>query len=84
MPAAQYHSRSQGTFMARLEKAWAIHREQRFLPATPMPVPVWCALAAYAAHIICKMNMNFGFGAHMPGVGRQQVTRPPTPTLTQP
>ena len=39
-----------------------------------MPIPVESALAQYAAHAICKMNANFGFGAHMPGLGRQPVS----------
>ena len=39
-----------------------------------MPVPPVCALAAYCTHAITKMNTNIGFGAHMPGIGRQQIS----------
>ena len=38
-----------------------------------MEIPAECALAQYCAHAIAKMNANFGFGPHTPGLGRQPV-----------
>ena len=43
-------------------------------PPEPMPITPECALAQYATHAICKMNANFGFGQHTPGLGRQPAS----------
>lgn len=39
-----------------------------------LPVPAPCALVAYAAHAIVKMNSQLGFGRHTPGLGRQPAS----------
>ena len=39
-----------------------------------MPISCECALAQYATHVITKMNANFGFGPHTPGLGRQPAS----------
>jgi len=69
--AAEYHQRSDGLFMARLRQAWA--NDPLCVGACP-DIPVECALGQYVAHAICKMNANFGFSAHTPGLGRQPVS----------
>jgi hypothetical protein len=67
--AADYHKTLAGTFMSRLRAAWSsVHGEE-----AAMEIPAECALAQYCAHAIAKMNANFGFGPHTPGLGRQPV-----------
>jgi len=70
VPSSEYHSRSSGFFMERLQRAW----QETHGDDSPMPIPVQSALAQYATHCITKMNTNFGFGPHSPGIGRQPTT----------
>jgi hypothetical protein len=72
VPAAQYNARSAGPFVARLKAAWA---ESPLNPGeAPLHIPTECVLGQYTAHAICKMNANFGFGIHTPGLGRQPAS----------
>ena len=58
-------------FIDRLRSAWASWPDAN---GASMDVPVEYVLAHYAAHSISKMNANFGFGMHIPGLGRQPVS----------
>ena len=62
--------------MVRLREAWEQRRALDPSGSVPeeQPVSAACALAQYCSHVITKMNANLGFGPHMPGMGRQQVT----------
>ena len=71
VPAGEYLSRSSGTFMSRLEHTWA--SDPLCVGECP-DIPAECALGQYAAHCVCKMNGNFGFGMHTPGLGRQPAS----------
>ena len=67
----EYLKRSEGSFMSRLKAAWV----SEYGEASPMPnITPECALAQYTAHAIAKMNANFGFGMHTPGLGRQPAS----------
>jgi len=74
VPAAEYHKRSEGLMMPRLRAAWAEHHRVRALETPDFPVAPVHALAQYIVHCIGKMNLNLGFGAHMPGVGRNPIS----------
>jgi hypothetical protein len=77
VPASEYHSRSEGFFMTRLQRAWEVRCKLCDPPLDPpptLPVPVNCALAQYVSHCIVKMNTQLGFTAHVPGVGRTPTT----------
>jgi len=77
VPASEYHARSEGFFMARLQRAWEVRCklcDPPLDPPPPLPVPVNCALAQYVSHCIVKMNTQLGFTAHVPGVGRTPTT----------
>ena len=86
VPAAEYHKRSEGLMMPRLRAAWAEHHRVRALETPDFPVAPVHALAQYIVHCIGKMNLNLGFGAHMPGVGRNPISmredRAPDPNRT--
>jgi hypothetical protein len=71
VPAAQYQARSEGWFLQRLRALWAARPDA---DGSPLPVSARHALAAYAAHTICKLNAQLGFGSHTPGLGRQPVS----------
>lgn len=65
-----YERRCCGNFMDRLRAAWAAspHAQEEF------SIPSDQALAGYVRHAIRKMNANFGFGPHTPGLGRSHVS----------
>lgn len=72
VPAAQYDVESEGPFFARLAKEWqATHGDEQVLPPGLSPE---MALAAYYRHALTKMNMQLGWGAHIPGLGRQPAS----------
>ncbi len=75
VPPEAYASRTDVLFMRRLAEAWAARESGRVGGGdAPMPVSTGCALAAYCAHAITKMNANLCFGPHQPGTGRQPAS----------
>lgn len=41
----------------------------------PFSVPTELLVGAFVRHAVHKMNMQLGFGAHVPGVGRQPISQ---------
>jgi len=71
VPEGDYESRSSGLFSARLDAAWAASRPAK-APAKLHLAPE-VVLGQYIKHAITKMNLNLGFGQHVPGLGRQPI-----------
>ena len=72
VPASQYHKRSEGHFLPRLQKAWAAAPGK----SGECPIPPNLALTQYVRHLVIKTNMQLGFGPHIPGLGRQPISPP--------
>ena len=71
VPRDQYHARCAGSFMARLAAAWKLRHADESLPGSISPE---LALTQYTRHLVCKCNMQLGFGLHFPGLGRQPIS----------
>jgi hypothetical protein len=71
VPRGAWEARSSGLFSARLDAAWAAHRPPN-APAKLHIAPE-VVLAVYIKHAVTKMNLNHGFGDHVPGLGRQPI-----------
>ena len=71
VPRDQYHARCAGSFMARLATAWKLRHADESLPGSISPE---LALTQYTRHLMCKCNMQLGFGLHFPGLGRQPIS----------
>jgi len=69
VPPSECIKRSEGFFVTRLQAAWAKEHGE----GSEMPVPGHFAYAQYLSHALTKLNANHGFGAHIPGLGRQPV-----------
>jgi len=72
VPADEYESRSAGAFLERLRADWANAKPPR-ASAETLPISPELALAQYVRHAVTKMNLNLGFGGHVPGLGRQPI-----------
>ena len=72
VPKTQYEERSKGHFLPRLQRAWAADPEK----SGECPIPPNLALTQYVRHLVIKMNMQLGFGQHIPGLGRQPISPP--------
>lgn len=62
VPPGQSEGRSAGLFRSRLAGLFAVE------------VPSECVLAQYVLHCVAKLNVAFGFGPYVLGVGRQPAS----------